>query len=456
LSALEKVSDTPRPSESSAGREPVVVPTSIAEDGVWFLHHLADDVPVYSVPLLMHLQGSVDVRALGHAFRRVAERQESLRAGYLEHEGRPVKVIHPDPFEYLEVLDGGTRPTIDELVRRPFDLTRPPLLRAYLIPAGEERWDLLFNVHHIVFDDWSLKVLIEELGATYRETVLGTPAELPELQVNYIDYAAWQRRWLDGEEAARERDHWRRRLENIPPPLDLSARRGGDAPTFTGSQCAFTIDWNLFQAVRDASHELGVTTFAFLLANFHLTLWLHSDSDEFLVGTFVANRPTQDLEHLLGFFVNTVSMRFPVFPEDSVAHHVRAAQDAAREALAHGQLPIQDVVRSVGAPRRGGATPLANVGFTLRSALPPLDIPDVAAEVLPLHNGTSLFDLILFVEERQQGGIGTIEFSRAFDPAFIDRFAADYLRILAATSATPNIDVASLKARLEDEPASDL
>jgi Condensation domain len=445
-----------RPPLSQQG-EPVVVPTSFAEDRLWFLHELADGAPVYSVPIAARLRGRIDPGALSAALTAAAARHETLRCSFITDRGQPLKLVQPEPAVELETIpvESDPGPLLAELARLPFDLETPPLLRAYLLRVARDECVLLLNFHHLVVDNWSLDVLNAEVSSYYRELVEGAPPSLPSLPIQYADFAAWQREWVLTEPAAEQLEFWVERLADPPPPPPL---RRGPEPAYdvTGHRQVFTIGWTLMRAVREAAAEAGATLFSFLLATYHLLLHAYTEEPDTLIGLPVAGRPTTEVESLIGFFVNTVVVRLDAPAGRRFTDHLQLTQREVAQALAHGDLPFQHVVKSVCADRIGASNPLFNVCFAYRPHSVPLDLPGVEASAVPVDTGTSTFDLTMLVEERQADAIGILEHAAAVDGALVARFAADYLRLLsaAATGGSERLDRLAASVRTGSGPSA--
>ena len=427
--------------------DPVVVPISFAEERVWFLHNLAEEQPLYSVPVAIRLRGGLDVDALAAALELVAKRQENLRASFLEHEGQPIKLVYPDAqIELVRLAARGPMDLIDELIEVPFSLDRPPLLRAYLIEVEREERILFINAHHVIFDDRSVDVLVHELDAIYRAALEGREPVLPDLPIQYPDYAAWQRGQAGGPDWRAEERFWAERLSDPPGPLGLAAEDGGWS--ISGRRCEFTIGWSLMAAARAAAQDATVTPFSFFLTGFQLTLLALTGAREMLIGVPVDNRGRTELRDLIGFFVNTVAVRLEAEPGRTVEEQARAAQAASREALAHSALPFQTAVKAVDAPRDDARNPLFDVAFAMRGELPGLSLPEVDARQLPVHNHMATFDLMMVIEERRQDGAGFIEFADSIEIGTARQLAANYLSVLAAMAAGPGTSAESACARI--------
>ncbi|HVR99547.1 MAG TPA: amino acid adenylation domain-containing protein, partial [Thermoanaerobaculia bacterium] len=293
------------------------LPLSFAQQRLWFLNQLEPGSSAYNLPLAVRLAGRLDAAVLATTFREIVRRHESLRTRFQEGEAGPVQEIDPPPVQWaLPVVDlaglpaAAAAPEVERLARaeamRPFDLARGPLLRAALARLGAEEHALLATMHHIISDGWSTGILVREIAALYRTFAAGRLSPLPELPVQYADFAAWQRRWLSGEVLEAQLAYWRGRLAGIPSELELPVDR--PRPAVSSQRGARQSLW-VAAPLADLGRREGATLFMVLVAAFQALLRRYTGQDDVLVGTPAANRTRPELEGLIGFFVNTLVLR---------------------------------------------------------------------------------------------------------------------------------------------------
>src|SRR5262249_36684794 len=274
----------------------------------------------YNMPHALRLTGTLDVAALEESLNEVVRRHETLRTTFPAVEGRPRQEIAPALRLPLPVIDLGHLPQpereaaalrlVEEEAQRPFDLARGPLVRASLLRLEESEQIVLVTLHHILGDEWSTNVLVEEITALYEGMVRGERPALRELGIQYADYAAWQREWLQGELLERELAYWKERLWGSPPLLELPTDRPRPAvQTYGGAGQAFTLPPDLAHALRSLGQQEGATLFMTALAAFQVLLHRYTGQEDLCVGTPTANRNRAEIEGLIGFFVNTLVLR---------------------------------------------------------------------------------------------------------------------------------------------------
>ncbi|HYG64196.1 MAG TPA: amino acid adenylation domain-containing protein, partial [Thermoanaerobaculia bacterium] len=380
-----------------------LLPLSYAQERLWFLEQLEPGSAAYNVPTAVDLEGRLDVVALRQSLEVVVARHESLRTVFTAMAGGPAqRVLKPMPVPLPEVdLTGLPHPEREarrlgaEEAARPFDLTRGPLLlRARLLRLDGQRRRLLLTLHHIVSDGWSMGVLVREIGALYGQ---GEQAGLPELPVQYADYAAWQRSWLEGETLEREAGFWRQRLAGAPPVLELPTDRPRPAVcSGRGGLRHLELAPELVDGVTRLARRQGATPFMVLLAGFYALLHRVSGVEDLVVGSPVAGRDRSETEGLIGFFVNTLVLRAAVSGEVSAGELVRQARETVLEAQAHHWLPFEKLVELLQPARDLSYTPVFQVMLAYQNdPLPPLDLPELRLRPVEADGGTAKFDLTL-------------------------------------------------------------
>ena len=334
---------------------------------------------------------------------------------------------------------------------RPFDLARLPLVRAFLFRLAAEEHLLLVNLHHAVTDAWSLEVLLRDLLALYAAARDGRPARLPELPIQYADFAAWQRDWLQGEALAERLRPWRRRLEGAPGTIALPTdrprgasfdRRGGHAP--------FELPRPLAPALRELGRAAGATSFMVLLAGFEALLARLSGQGDLVVGTTVANRDRTEIENLVGLFVNTLALRGELSDDPTFADHLARVREATIEAFDHADLPFEKLVLELKPERRLAENPLFEVAFAFQR--PPLE--QLGGDALGLglrlgivqvDTGMAKFELVLHLIEGGDGLQGFWEYRRAlYDRTTIERLTRRLETLLADAAAHPERRISEL------------
>src|SRR6185436_10309618 len=382
----------------AGGRAPIVreprdrpLVLSFAQQRLWFLDQLEPGSPVYNLPAAIELTGRLDVPALAAAFGEVVRRHEAFRTTFSFVEGEPAQVVaEPAAFALpLVDLQGLPRPGNVEAesrrlaaaeARRPFDLGDPRgglMLRATLLRQGAERHTILLTMHHVASDGWSLGVLVREIGALYAAFAAGRPSPLPELPVQYADFAAWQRRHLSGERLAGELAWWRGRLAGMPPALDLPTDRPRQAvPSGRGAVQVFSIDREGRAGLTALSRRHGTTLFMTLLAGFAALLGRHAGQDDLAVGTPIAGRTRVEIEPLIGFFVNTLVLRADLSGDPGFGELLGRVREATLAAYAHQEVPFERLVEDLAPERDMGRLPLVQVLFSLQNApSAPLQLP---------------------------------------------------------------------------------
>ena len=289
-----------------------LAPLSFAQERFWFLNQLAPGNPAYNRPMALRLTGSLDMIALEQALCEILRRHEVLRATFASVEGRPVQVIVPAQPLNLPVMDLSELSPIErtsqalqlatEEAQQPFDLAQGLLLRATLLRLDEAAHLLLLVMHHLVFDTWSAKVFIEEFAAFYEAFSAGNPSPLPELPIQYADFAYWQRQWLQGETLETQVSYWKAQLNGAPPVLELPTEHPRPAiQTYRGSKESVVLSTDLSEALKVLSQREGVTLFITLLAAFKTLLYRYTEQEDILVGSPIANRTHLDIEDLTLF-----------------------------------------------------------------------------------------------------------------------------------------------------------
>ncbi len=439
--------------EPSAGTRPL----SFAQQRMWFLDQLAPGNPAYNLPASFRLTGPLDRRALGASLSEIVRRHETLRTIFaLSADGQPLPVLAPPaevdlPLCDLSALPGALR-TGEELrlhreaAERPFHLARGPLLRAALVRLHEDRHSIVFTLHHIVTDGWSMGVMVRELGALYTAFVAGRPSPLEDLPVQYADFALWQRRWLSGAVLQGELGYWRAALSGLPS-LDLPTDRPRPAVfTARGAVRPFALPDELSAALSRQSRAAGATLFMTLLAAFATLLARYTGRDDLAVGSPIANRNRRETEGLIGFFVNTLVLRIDLSGNPSFGGLLARVRSTALAAFAHQDLPFDRVVEEVQPERDRSRTPLFEVLFALQNApRVALDLPGLTLEPLRIAGRTAKFDLTVALGQGASGLAGEWEYNRdLFDPTTLERMIGHFAELARAFAAEPDLRLAEL------------
>jgi amino acid adenylation domain-containing protein len=432
------------------------LPLSFAQQRLWFLDQLEPGSPAYNIALPLRINGELSASALTASLGEVVRRHEVLRTVFVTTaEGDPVQRILPAMAMKLPLVDlgglaaGAREPELARLARedaeRPFDLARGPLFRAGLVRLGGREYALLLAQHHIVTDGWSLGVLVREGAALYQAFSAGHSSPLPELAVQYGDFAVWQRRWL-ADELGSQMTYWRRQLAALPVldlPTDRPRRPLGRR---RGALAGFAFSAELSRSLTELGRREGATPFITLLACLQVLLSRYTGGDDVAIGTPVANRRRLELEELIGFFVNTLVLRGDLSGRPSFRDLLRRALETALEAYAHQDVPFEQLVEDLQPERNPSRTPLFQVMLALQNApRVEVELPGLQLTSLGVEAATARFDLTLSVVAREGLLEGAVEYDRdLFDGSTIARMLGHLERFAVAVVAQPAAPVASL------------
>jgi amino acid adenylation domain-containing protein len=444
------------------------LPLSFAQQRLWFLEQLGDLGDTYHIPMRLRLGGDLDPAALRRALDAILARHEALRTTFVEMEGEPVQRIAPveeSRFHLLEHDLGGDADAAAELRRlaaeeagAPFDLEQGPLIRGRLVRLPADENVLLLTMHHIVSDGWSMEVLTRELGTLYDAFRRGEPDPLPPLPVQYADYAAWQRKWVDGDVLREQAEYWTETLAGVPELLELPTDRPRPArQDFSGAALPVALDEGVAAALETLSRRHGTTLHMTLLAAWSVVLSRLSGQGDVVVGTPAANRGHTEIEGLIGFFVNTLALRVDLSGSPTVAELLAQVRARSLGAQQNQDIPFEQVVELVQPARSMAHTPLFQVMFAWQNAsegrpeLPGLGAGGVdSAGAAP--KVAAKFDLSLALGEAGGRIAGSLIYATSlFEQATIERHLAYLRRVLEAMVADDRRAVDTLPLLPESE-----
>ena len=439
-------------------------PLSYAQQRLWFVEQLQPGGSAYNVTIALRMEGRLDVEALGATLNEIVRRHEVLRTTFAAEGGQPVQVVRSARPVKLEQVDLSAEPEeereaqsrafVSQETARPFDLARGPLLRASLLKLAGEDHIATLTMHHIVGDGWSLGVLVREVAALYEAFVADQPSPLPELPIQYADFAAWQREWLSGEVLEQELDYWRRQLAGAPATLKLPTDRARPSvQTHRGASYNFTLPAPLSAALRQLSRQEGATLFMTLLAAWQLLLSRHAGQEDVVVGTPIANRTRSETESLIGFFVNTLALRADLSGAPTFRELVGRVREACLGAYAHQDLPFERLVEELAPERSLSHAPIFQVMFALQNAsLTGLELPGLKLSPVPGVITTTKFDMTLTMFDSGERIGGSLDYDvELFDASTAERFITHFETLLASAAADPDCVVGQLSLLGEDE-----
>ena len=424
-------------------------PLSFAQQRLWFLDQLEPNSPLYNLPLALRLQGELQPEALRRTLTEIRRRHESLRTRFEAREGVPAQVIDP-PQEFVWVAHDLSWMKPDERerevlrlagaeARRPFDLARGPLWRASLLRVAENEYVALFTMSHIVSDGWSMGVLVKEVAALYTAYLRGEDSPLPELPIQYADYAVWQRAWMSGETLEKQLRYWRKQLAGAPAALELPTDRSRPAvETHLGGSYAFKLPQDLSAALMELSQSEGVTLFMTLLAAFKVLLGRYSGQEDLVVGTPIANRTRAETEGLIGFFVNQLVLRTDLSGEPSFRQLLGRVREVCLGAYGHQDAPFEKLVEELQPERDLSRSPLFQVMVVLQNApMGMLGLPGLRlSEITSSGERFAKFEMTLTMQEGASGIAGELEYnSELLDEATVGRMLSHYERLLIGIAA---------------------
>ncbi|HEV7516141.1 MAG TPA: condensation domain-containing protein, partial [Thermoanaerobaculia bacterium] len=435
---------------------------SFAQERLWFLDRLQPGSSLYNVPTVLRLAGRLDLPALARCLGEIVRRHEALRTTFDTVGGEPRQVIWPARPVPVPVIDlsgvpaarrepEARRLAVSESLR-PFDLTSGPLLRTTFLRLAEAEGLALFNLHHIVGDGWSTGLLVGEIAILYRACAAGGEPPLPELPIQYADFATWQRGWLAGEVLAGELAHWRRELDGAPDLLELPTDRPRPpVQSFHGDDLRLTLPRWLAARLSAFAEREGATLFMVLLAGFQALLGRWSGQEDLLVGSAVANRTHRETEGLIGFFVNLLVLRGRLAGEPSCRELLARARTTALAAYAHQELPFEKLVEELRLARSLAHNPLVQAVLVLQNApRGALELPGLTLHSFELPGATAKFDLGLTVTEIAGELLCQLEYATdLFDRTTVARLAGGFERLLQGFvdhPETPFSDISLLSA----------
>ncbi|HEX8560041.1 MAG TPA: condensation domain-containing protein [Pyrinomonadaceae bacterium] len=452
-----------RPAPSSIPRRECgdLCPLSFSQQRLWFLEKLNPGSVVYNLPGAVRLEGELDAAAFERALAEVIRRHETLRTTFTLSDGQPAQRIADGSRFRLRTIDLSARPEarrqaeVERLAQeddRPFDLERGPLMRASLVRISPREHILLFNFHHIIFDGWSANLIVNEISQLYPAFAAGLPSPLPELPIQYADFALWQRRSISGERLAQLLDYWRSQLLPLPRgrlPTDhpRSADTSGRGGTHT-----FALDLRLAAALKLLAQESGVTLFMLLLAAWQTLLFRYSGEERISVGSPVANRPRHETEQLMGFFVNTLVLCTDLSGDPSFGQLLARVREVCLGAYAHQELPFEKLVEEIQPDRSPIQTPLFQTWFVLHNT-PARSAPMPGLRVTPFETErrAAMFDLMLLVQESEDGAACALRYDAdLFEEQTVAGLAGRFKTLLEEVSRNPSCRLLDIPLESDD------
>ncbi len=420
-------------------QRPESLPPSFAQQRLWFIDQLEPENPIYNIPQMYRLHGELNREALEEAIHEIVRRHEALRTTFDNVDGQPVQriasnVTIPLPVEILTALAAANREIEIERIARenalqPFDLAIGPLLRAKLLKLEERQHVLLITLHHIIGDGWSGNLLATELIALYEAFSQGRPSPLPELTVQYADFAIWQRSWLQGEALDKQVAYWSKQLAGAPAVLELPTDRPRPAvQRHRGAVSTHMFSLEFLSNLKALSQAEGVTLFMTLLAGFQLLLSRYSGQEDIIVGSPVAGRNYTEIEPLIGFFVNTLALRTDLSGNPTFRELLTRVRQVALDGFAQQEIPFERLVEELRPERSLSYNPIFQVHFGLQGA--PKDkfvVSNLEIERTAVHQSTSVFDLSWFAVEMADGLQLRVEYDTdLFDETTINRMVIHF------------------------------
>jgi amino acid adenylation domain-containing protein len=440
-----------------------VLPLSFAQQRLWFIDQLQPGSIFYNISTAIRLEGSLHVGTLEQTLTEITRRHEVLRTSFATVDGKASLTIAPLDSFALKVVDlsgleqaareAGLERLLNEEPRRPFELARGPLLRATLVKLEAETHAVLFTIHHIISDGWSLQLLVREVATLYQAFASGNPSSLPELPLQYVDFAAWQRQVLQGETLENLLAYWREQLAGAPATLNLPLARTRPAVQgFSGAARAQSLPASLSDALKALSHEEGVTLFMILLAGFEVFLHRQTGQEDLILGTPITNRSHVELEGLIGFFSNSLVLRADLSGNPTFRELLARVRETALAAYAHQDLPFDKLVEELRPDRNLSHNPLFQVAFTLDNptsqslALTGLTLSPIGAE-----SNTVQLDLILHMVDTGKELFSSLQYSTdLFDEAMIAQMLDDFETLLQEIVTNPDLRLRELMQALRE------
>jgi amino acid adenylation domain-containing protein len=439
------------------------LPLSFAQQRLWFLDQLEPGSAAYNISGAIRLAGRLDTDALAQSLSEIIRRHEALRTTFDLRHGQPAQIINEAQPVSLPYVDLGQLPESEREARvrelaiedatRPVDLKRGPLARFSLLRLSDESHVLLVTMHHIISDGWSIGVFVRELASLYAAFSESEASPLEELQLQYADYAVWQKEWLRGEMLERQLAYWSQQLEGAPPLLELPADRPRPPlQTFKGATYTLELPRSLSEAAKELSSREEVTLFMTLLATFKVLLHYHSGAKDLVVGMDVANRNRVESEGLIGFFVNQLVLRTKLEGELSFREFLRRVREVTLGAYEHQDLPFDKLVEVLRPERDLSRNPLFQVMFGLLNApLPPLETAGLSMSLVEFDNETSVFDLSLYLTDTERGMTGALRYNTdLFDSSTVARLARHFEMLVGKVTSDPAAAINELVGALAE------
>ncbi|MDX1952414.1 MAG: condensation domain-containing protein, partial [Verrucomicrobiota bacterium] len=438
--------------------QPPALPLSFAQQRLWFLDRLQPNSPVYNVPTIVRVQGKLVLPALQYALSKVVERHEVLRTVFhaaddfptqriLEPVEVPLPLIDLETFSASE-KERAARNEILKAARTPFDLSADLMLRATVVRLSEQEHLLLLVTHHIASDEWSLKILFREVAVFYSSFLHGEEPLLPPLEIQYADFALWQRETMQGKALETQLEWWRKRLSGRLPLLELplDRPRAEGAAQGNGRLLQKQFSRELSEGVKSFSKQESVTLFMTMLAVFQALLHRYTDQEEIIVGSPIAGRTRMETEELIGFFVNTLPLRSTFAGNPTFRNLLQQVKETTLGAYAHQEVPFEKIVEALHPERSASRTPFVQVVFSLNNDFVPSElIPGLKCEWIEVDTLTAKFDLTMIVKDHPEGLDLVLEYnSDLFEAATIERLLGHYENLLTEAIRNPAVPLVQL------------
>jgi amino acid adenylation domain-containing protein len=459
-SAVTSAQSIPRRTETGSAS------LSFAQQRLWFLDQLEPNSALYNIPKAVRLAGLLNIEALEKSLAAVVERHEALRTMFVSIDGDPAQVIHTSPALELQTIDLSAwsdehrdielQRLLQKHARLPFNLASDLMLRAMLVRLAAEEHVLLLVMHHIASDGWSMGVLFRELGALYEAFCDGKPSPLPELPIQYADFAVWQRRHLQGKVLDAQLSYWKNQLAGIPPLLNLAAETlRPSVQRHRGRSQSFLLPKDLSEALKALSRRENVTLYMTLLAAFNVLLYHYTGQDDLVVDSPVAGRDRPEIERLIGFFVNTLVLRTRLSGELTFKELLGRVRKVTLDALAHQDLPFEKLVETLHPKRDAHHRSLVQIAFAFQNVpREPLKLRGLTVTPVRIESESAKLDLTLFMGETEDGLAGSLNYAtELFDPPTISRMAEHFHRLLEIVVADPERPLQKLPPFRDEAPS---